>query len=66
MEMARRFHPEESERQLRNRIARAYTCLIDGPIVEQVKRELRGKHLACWCALTEPCHADVLLAVANK
>jgi hypothetical protein len=27
---------------------------------------LRGKNLACWCALDEPCHADVLLAVANR
>lgn len=27
-------------------------------------RELRGKNLACWCA-PEPCHADVLLELAN-
>lgn len=26
---------------------------------------LRGKSLACWCALGEPCHADVLLELAN-
>lgn len=26
---------------------------------------LRGKHLACWCALGQPCHADVLLEIAN-
>lgn len=26
---------------------------------------LRGKNLACWCKLGEPCHADVLLAFAN-
>jgi len=26
---------------------------------------LRGKNLACWCALDEPCHADVLLELAN-
>lgn len=26
---------------------------------------LRGKDLACWCGLIEPCHADVLLALAN-
>jgi len=25
---------------------------------------LRGKNLACWCALDEPCHADVLLELA--
>lgn len=27
--------------------------------------ELRGKHLACWCPLESPCHADVLLELAN-
>ena len=28
-------------------------------------RELRGKDLVCWCPLTQPCHADVLLELAN-
>lgn len=32
--------------------------------VDDVKRELRGKNLACWCK-ESPCHADVLLEVAN-
>lgn len=27
---------------------------------------LRGKNLACWCALDAPCHADILLQIANK
>ena len=27
--------------------------------------ELRGKNLACWCKLGSPCHADVLLELAN-
>lgn len=27
--------------------------------------ELRGKDLACWCKPGEPCHADVLLELAN-
>jgi len=26
---------------------------------------LRGKNLACWCGPGEPCHADVLLSLAN-
>ena len=34
--------------------------------VDDVKRELRGRDLACYCPLDEPCHADVLLAVANE
>ena len=36
-----------------------------GFALEDVKRELRGKNLACWCPLSEPCHADVLLEIAN-
>lgn len=27
--------------------------------------ELRGHDLACWCPLSSPCHADVLLEIAN-
>lgn len=28
--------------------------------------ELRGHDLACWCPLDQPCHADVLLELANR
>jgi hypothetical protein len=28
--------------------------------------KLRGKDLACWCPLDQPCHADVLLELANQ
>lgn len=28
--------------------------------------ELKGKDLACFCPLDQPCHADVLLELANK
>ncbi len=34
-------------------------------ILENI-HELRGKNLACWCPLDQPCHADVLLELANK
>lgn len=27
--------------------------------------QLRGKDLACWCPLDQPCHADILLELAN-
>lgn len=26
---------------------------------------LRGKNLSCWCRTDQPCHADVLLELAN-
>jgi hypothetical protein len=38
----------------------------DGQALAQLaERELRGKDLACWCPLDQPCHADVLLEIAN-
>ena len=30
-----------------------------------IKEYLKGKNLACWCPLDQPCHVDVLLEVAN-
>lgn len=32
---------------------------------EMLIKELGGKNLACWCPLDKPCHADVLLEIAN-
>lgn len=47
-------------------------CATDRPgiftdfeITEIDLNPLRGKHLACWCPLDQPCHADVLLELAN-
>lgn len=37
-----------------------------GVSVTDVRRELAGRDLACWCPLDEPCHADILLRVANQ
>src|SRR4051812_6131954 len=30
------------------------------------KEVLAGRDLACWCPLDGPCHADVLIEVANN
>lgn len=38
----------------------------EAPPLDDLVRELRGKNLACWCPLDQPCHADVLLALANR
>ncbi|MCP2339201.1 DUF4326 domain-containing protein [Actinomadura rupiterrae] len=48
--------------------------LLDGRLdfdVEDVRRELAGHDLACWCPLPEPgqpdhCHAAVLLEIAAE
>jgi hypothetical protein len=31
-----------------------------------IKRELAGKDVACWCKPGAPCHADILLEIANS
>ena len=32
----------------------------------EARTELAGKNLACSCPLDQPCHADVLLEIANR
>ena len=39
---------------------------IEFRIIAESIGELRGKNLACWCPLDQPCHADVLLDLANR
>lgn len=36
------------------------------PATDSVRLQLHGKNLACWCKPGEPCHADVLLEIANR
>ena len=31
-----------------------------------IREQLRGRNLACWCPLDQPCHADFLLEIANR
>lgn len=47
---------------------REYKMLIEGDLgrILTIKRELKGKNLACWCPLDRPCHGDVLLEIANE
>ena len=45
-----------------------YAAWIAGNfIIERITRSrLRGRDLVCWCPLDQPCHADVLLRIANE
>lgn len=39
--------------------------IMDQPeFIEEVKKELKGKNLVCFCAPL-PCHGDILLRIAN-
>lgn len=51
----------------RAEVVAAYRDLIDADPALQAaaRRQLAGRDLACWCPPDQPCHADVLLDVAN-
>ena len=35
-------------------------------LLERARQDLAGRDLMCWCAESLPCHAEVLLRVANS
>lgn len=58
-----------TEDRTREDVWRAYVIWLDvfagDEFKAAVKRELRGKNLACWCREGQRCHADELLRIAN-
>lgn len=52
---------------------RRFRHLFDAPMIgdpwyphpDVIRDHLAGHDLACWCPLDQPCHADVLLELAN-
>lgn len=38
----------------------------DAETLADLRARLGGRDLACWCPLDLPCHADVLLELANR
>lgn len=44
--------------------------VLDGPgvgmVADRARQELAGLDLSCWCRIDRPCHADILLEVANR
>jgi hypothetical protein len=65
-------HPDHGRPMTRDDIIELYEALIDhapgatGPrAAGEIRAELAGRDLVCWCRADQRCHADVLLAVAN-
>ncbi len=46
-------------------VALYFEWLVNDPPRWLSVRELAGHDLVCWCPLDAPCHADVLLELAN-
>ncbi len=60
-----RFGPGERYETRAAAVAAFRAHLAEWPMTSRIE-ELRGKDLACWCPLDEPCHGDVLLQLANR
>lgn len=43
-----------------------YRMLATVKFPSVIKQELKEKNLACWCKIGHPCHADILLEIANQ
>lgn len=63
---------DTGEERTAEEAVRLFRTSVEQPeVIEQIRRELAGKDLACWCPLVDasgnpvPCHADVLLEIAN-
>jgi hypothetical protein len=52
----------------REEVLRKYRTWVMQKLADQpgFLAPLRGKNLACFCKMTEPCHAEILLELANR
>ena len=64
-----RVEPPARESEYVVAVNRFRSALLFGNLsitTDDVRRELRGVDVAAWCKPNQPCHADVLLEVANS
>ena len=66
LSVARQLHPKEPVSESAQRCVRAFAIYATGrEDFDAWIAPLKGKNLACWCPINQPCHADVLLGLAN-
>jgi hypothetical protein len=61
---ARFYGGESTAESARRHAVEYFRAYLDAQDITEIREELAGKDLACWCPLDQPCHADVLLAIA--
>lgn len=61
-------NPFEIGKDGRNEVLRKYREWLKDRLEENPEflEPLRGKNLACWCPLDQPCHVDILLEFLNS
>lgn len=76
LDMYRGDWQDMPERELRRMAVSDFRGMLDGrwefdgdvdyPSMDEIRAELTGKNLACWCPLDQACHASVLLELACR
>ncbi len=63
----RNWYPSSERVARRFAVAKFRRWLVDNEFARRLLNldELRGRDLCCWCRPDQPCHADVLLELAN-
>ena len=56
----------ETKYEAANYAVKSYRESLTPEQIQAIISELAGKHLACFCPLDSPCHADVLIIIANE
>ena len=58
--------PKSHPQITRAMVVESYRRWLSKEMIDAARSELRGKDLACFCPIGSPCHADVLLEIANQ
>ncbi len=58
-------HLSDAEFRVISKAKERWLCSAGSPARWAIRTFLQGEDLACWCPLDRPCHADVLLEIAN-
>jgi hypothetical protein len=58
----------KSQRRATEDAIKCYKILVEGNILikNDIVVALQGYNLACFCPISSPCHADILLKIANE
>jgi hypothetical protein len=58
--------PSDTEKEAAQKACLCYRAILSEALKYRARKELRGKNLACFCPLDQPCHADILLEIVNQ
>jgi len=62
----KQFSIDAQEDALNSPLFKAFRKSNELSLRDMIKSDLRGKDLMCFCEFDKPCHANILLCIANQ